>query len=227
MISSYDRTGRQWINFCNKNITAGPTSSSAPLLSFPGQSVRKARQLQRLLNIQPGDHLVDIGCGNGRVPIGFAMDNFHIQYTGVEVIKGCVDFCKLAFEDADEFTFHHLDIRNSRYNPHGKIQSKITYPIESDYADFVIFSSVFSHIVDLDQISQMLDEAYRILKPDAICYCTWFLSPPNKISTKLIRVVHPEETYRNLISKWHLIKEFYGNTRRRHDQRRTILQKGY
>lgn len=225
MTSPYQRTAREWINFCDEHITAGP-ASSINSYSFPGQSIRRARHICNLLDLKSDNHVVDIGCGNGRVPVGFAMDGFHVRYTGIEIIKGCVDFCKKAFADVTEFDFHHIDICNPRYNPNGTIDPKeVIYPVDDGCADFMLFGSVFTHIVEVEAVSCMLDEARRILNDHGICYCTWFLSPPNEASTEPVRVVHSEEVYRELISDWHLVGEHKGNTTRFNDQRLTILQK--
>lgn len=224
--SVYDWTFKKWEIHCSENIVAGPTSERNNKDSFAKQALRKGIFMKKQLYIENDMFIVDIGCGNGRLPIGLVMNDFKITYVGIEIIKGCVDFLKSTFSNESNFIFYHEDLYNSRYNPNGKfIPGRVIYPVENDQADLVVFSSVFTHIASMNVIKHMLNEARRILRKDGICYCTWFLSPPNEPSVEAIRVVHSEIMYRNAISGWTVFEETNGKTKNRHDQRLVQLVK--
>ncbi|MBE9478881.1 MAG: class I SAM-dependent methyltransferase [Chloroflexi bacterium] len=223
--SVYDWTFKEWETYCKENITAGP-AGDRDNDSFAFQSLRKYIYMKKQLDIRNNMFIVDIGCGNGRFPIGLTMNNIKVTYVGIEIIKGCVDFLKATFSNESNFTFYHENLYNSRYNPKGKrIPGRVIYPIKDNQADLVLFSSIFTHIASMNVIKHMLDEARRILCKGGICYCIWFLSPPNHLSRKALRVVHSETLFREAISDWTLLDEKKGKTKTLHDQHLVQLLK--
>src|SRR4051794_31943391 len=64
---------------------------------------------------KPGDRVLDIGCGKGRLAI--ALSDHPGSYTGLESMLPCVTFARRAFAAWPDFHFHHLDVRNATYNP--------------------------------------------------------------------------------------------------------------
>ena len=62
-----------------------------------------------------GCHILDLGCGNGRLAMGFTEIVPGINYHGVEIIRECIKFCNMAFEAHNNFHFYHLQVVNSAF----------------------------------------------------------------------------------------------------------------
>lgn len=117
---------------------------------------RRVRLMFDFLDIQPGDLVLDAGCGRG----------FFLKYV-VEMTP-----CKLVGVDLD---FEHLRIAASQVGPKGVgiARSLIgSLPFPDDTFDKIIFSEVLEHLAD---DAGGLLEVKRVLKPGG----TLFLTVPN------------------------------------------------
>jgi SAM-dependent methyltransferase len=108
------------------------------------------RRSYELLNVGPGDRILDIGCGNGK-------DAAALAEMGATVLGiDChADFLK----DASQLLKKGLRLDFLRSNP-----DRIDLPGES--ADKIRFDRVFQHLEDPTAV---LIEAKRLLKPGGIC----------------------------------------------------------
>ena len=83
------------------------------------------------------------------------------------------------------FDFEHADIYNKTYNPDGKFTaSTFVFPYPDKTFDFVLLSSVFTHMLQ-DDIEHYVSEIRRVMKPGGKCLSTWFLL--NEQSEKAIK----------------------------------------
>ena len=64
--------------------------------------------------------ILDVGCGQGRLPIGILRVIGDINYIGIDVDLKSINWCKQYIElKYPTFKFKHLNIYNERYNNNG------------------------------------------------------------------------------------------------------------
>lgn len=221
------RTPKEWADVCEQ-ISAGYVPDSGKRSTFASGQEYRRLYLQPLKDAvslwHDGAVVVDIGSGNGRLAMVLCEEP--ITYHGLEIIKGSVEFCRMAFRDHLNFHFHHLDIHNGHYNGRGAMQPEsATFPLPDESADLVLASSLFSHLTPLAAVSRYLSEVHRILKPGGKFYSTWYRSPPNDVSSGEVRTVYPEEAIRAALAGFRWILDEEGTTRGRGDQWRILVKK--
>jgi SAM-dependent methyltransferase len=73
------------------------------------------------------------------------------------------------------FRFRVADIKNKEYNPAGRFAaSEYEFPYESASFDFVLLTSVFTHLLP-DEVENYLSEIWRVLAPGGRCLASFFL----------------------------------------------------
>ncbi len=122
-------------------------------------------------------NILDIGSGYGRLAYAIIdhMD-YNNSYIGIDILPKHINWCKdvISFEFPN-FQFHHLDIRNHRYNPNGNLSAEnIHFDLQDDSIDFCCLFSVFTHMPE-NEIRNYLKEIRRVLKRGATCLATFFL----------------------------------------------------
>ncbi len=108
--------------------------------------------------------VLDVGCGQGRLPIGILRVIGEINYLGIDVDKASIDWCRRYIErDHPSFKFRHVNFQNDRYNKAGiGIDNGFSFDVESKSIDIVFLYSVFSHTIEND-MKAYLKEFLRIL----------------------------------------------------------------
>lgn len=118
--------------------------------------------------------ILDVGCGQGRMArpmTGFLTG----RYEGFDIDKSGIEWCRLQYQDILNFTFHHANVFNARYNKTGEVAAKnYRFPFEDNSFDRVFLTSVFTHMFKED-VENYLSEIARVLKPGGKCLVTWFL----------------------------------------------------
>ena len=124
--------------------------------------------------LTPQMKVLDVGCGQGRM--ARPMTEFLTgRYEGFDIDKSGIEWCRDNYKDAPNFTFHHADVFNARYNKGGKTPAKdFRFPFEDNGFDRVFLTSVFTHMFK-DDVENYLSEIARVLKPGGSCLITWFL----------------------------------------------------
>jgi SAM-dependent methyltransferase len=182
------------------------------------------RLIQSAGGWKPGDRVLDVGSGNGRIAIPLCEQPGY--YLGLEPIKECVAFCEYAFAPWRHLRFQHFDVRNGMYNPTGEIDpEKVRFPVPDASVDVVLFCSIFSHAERLEVCAQNLAEAWRSLAPLGKCWTTWFTSPPNAVTADASRTVFPVREIVDLFSGWRILSSNRGRTTEYHDQWTVLLEK--
>ena len=126
--------------------------------------------------IQPGDRVLEVGCGCAR--IAQALESFNIRYDGFDVVKEAIDWCQTL--RIPDFNFRWVDLYNSQYNPSGKTPaSEFIFPYADHSFDFVFLTSVFTH-VQPEVVQHYISQIKRVLKPDKYCLATFFLVEDGK-----------------------------------------------
>lgn len=118
----------------------------------------------------------DVGCGYGRMAYALARSGFGGEYVGLDVKKASIDWLTEHFTPvAPHFRFLHVDVRNDRYNPNGRVEggSYRMPPLPRPPA-LVLVLSVFTHMYEAD-VRGYLQEIARICDDDSLVYATFFL----------------------------------------------------
>lgn len=122
------------------------------------------------------DHVLDAGCGLGRMAFGLAhyLDASG-RYEGFDISANLVASARTRFAALPNFRFTHADIYNKMYNPLGKLRAReFAFPYRSESFSFVFLTSVFTHMLAAD-VQGYLHEIRRVLQPGGRCVATFFV----------------------------------------------------
>ncbi len=125
------------------------------------------------LSKHEGNQILDIGSGTGI--LGIASEPFISnkgKYTGVEIRKEDVDFCREHYVE-EHFEHIHFDVDNPYYNDPAKVQSK-KWPVSDSSFDLVTALSVWTHLDEKDSLIYF-KEIERVLKPSGKAIITFLL----------------------------------------------------
>jgi ubiquinone/menaquinone biosynthesis C-methylase UbiE len=133
----------------------------------------------RLCNLQPDSHVLDIGCGIGRIARPMAnFLNSEGSYDGFDVVLDGITWCKKAYKDYPNFRFKHIPLQNDLYNLSTRNKaSALRFPYPSNQFDLVVLTSVFTHMQE-PEVRQYLLEIGRVLQKGKYCFCTFFIITP-------------------------------------------------
>lgn len=150
--------------------------------SYIDISAEFLRYFVEVAGLRPGDSVLDIGCGIGRMAAGLSrfLDPAAGRYVGFDPTRAGIDWCRSAFADRETFAFHYADIRNELYNPDGMIAAEdYRFPCDDDSVDLAIATSVFTHLYQ-DDIRAYIGETARVLKPGGRLFATAYLHEGEK-----------------------------------------------
>jgi SAM-dependent methyltransferase len=117
--------------------------------------------------IEPGSHVMDVGCGCGRTARLLAINPNVVRFTGFDVVRPYIEWCQRFFDEQwpGRFSFHHLDVKTERYNPGGTLSSsEARFPAEDESVDFLYAASLFTHLYP-DDLEHYAREIERVLRP--------------------------------------------------------------
>jgi SAM-dependent methyltransferase len=119
----------------------------------------EARRLVEHFGCTRDSRVLDIGCGQGRLPIGLLRVVGALDYLGIDVDEGSVDWCRRHIRQAHpSFRFQHLDLHNERYNPGGvRLDERFRFDAADASRDIVYLYSVFSHTTEQDACAYLRD----------------------------------------------------------------------
>ena len=118
-----------------------------------------AERLVRLVNPQPGQHYLDVGCGNGAAPIYIAR-KFQLEVTGVDIDPEQIALAKASSEGMKNIRFLALDGRD--------------LPFADGEFDIVLTNKVIHHIPGWQKA---LIEMIRVLRPGGHLIYADFILP--------------------------------------------------
>lgn len=120
--------------------------------------------------------VLEIGCGAGRIafPLRYLLPRG--TYDGFDIRRAPIDFLQRTFTPAHpNFRFHWADVRNTFYNPRGRLATtEYRVPAEDGSLDLVFAASIFTHMLP-ESTAHYLREAARALKPGGRAVVSVFL----------------------------------------------------
>jgi SAM-dependent methyltransferase len=125
--------------------------------------------------LKSSDDVLDVGSGNGRIAVG--LTGFSTgRYEGIDVVRRGVEWSQREIGSRyPNFNFQRADLYNKRYNRRGRWRaSDYRFPYDDDSFDFVLLTSVFTHLLPADA-ENYVNEIARVLRPHGTCFATFFL----------------------------------------------------
>lgn len=136
-----------------------------------------ARLLVELGQLQPSDHVLDLGCGIGRVAVPLTkILSPEGRYDGLDIVPESIAWCQKEISKRyPNFHFQVADVYNSQYNPGGMQRAnEYDFPFEDQSFDLIFLKSVFTHMLP-DDIENYTGEIARTLKRTGRALITFFL----------------------------------------------------
>lgn len=132
---------------------------------------------RELANLQPGNKVLDVGCGIGRLAVPLATYlNEEGRYDGLDIVPMGINWCKRRISPRyPNFHFHLADVFNNQYNPRGRCTpEEYRFPFDGQSFDFVFMLSLFTHMLP-SGMEHYLSETARVLKRGGCTLITYFL----------------------------------------------------
>jgi len=137
--------------------------------------------------ILPDYHVLDVGCGLGR--LARALTQYLSPagvYYGIDITKSSIDWCTEHYRNHPNFHFIHADLFSTEYNPTAVTPAAdYRFPFESNSFDFIFSTSLYTHLV-LKDAANYMSEMGRVLKPGGSMWNSFLLL--DEISEPLTRV---------------------------------------
>lgn len=132
---------------------------------FLDSSIKEAARVVTKLGCTQQHFLVDIGCGQGRLPIGLVRELGSVRYLGLDVSERCIDWCRAHIEKRyPSYRFQHIDVVNARYNPSGRaLAPDFRLPVADGAADIVYMWGVVTNM-EPEHLAAYAEETARILR---------------------------------------------------------------
>lgn len=143
---------------------------------FAGQGDNMMASIMKLCDLKPDSHVLDIGCGIGRIarPMAGFLSNVG-SYSGFDIVRDGIDWCAKAYSGYSNFHFRHIPLQNDLYNLSTQNKAAdFSFPYPSGQFDLIVLTSVFTHMQEPD-VQQYIKEIGRVLKKNKYCYCTFFI----------------------------------------------------
>ena len=137
---------------------------------------REAQRLIDYFKCTKETAILDVGCGQGRLPIGLIRVLGEAAYTGIDIDLSSVNWCEKFIERKHpSFKFKHLNLYNERYNTGGqKIDTTFQFDVKPASAEIAYLFSVFSHTTEED-MRVYLKDFRRVLTPNGNLFFTTFV----------------------------------------------------
>lgn len=218
----------QWQVFAEENIRGGYVAGSNKS-KFYEFGLDLLHRIEREATPLQGNDILDLGCGNGRLPAVLDGEDVNIKsYTGIDVNPDCVQFLNKAFKNLPNYQAIHANVHNGHYAA-GQRAKLANYKIPGKIYDVVIANSLFTHLGNPDNVKHYLTEVYRVLADDGVFYSTWFRNPPHPVNHGEAMSVYDEMDILDWMESvgFHVNQAFGGRKRKRRDHWRiTAIKNG-
>jgi SAM-dependent methyltransferase len=132
--------------------------------------------LVEVSGLQPGERVLDVGCGAGRVAAPL-VDHLGPggSYEGFDRNSARIDWCNERIAPLHPgFRFQVIEAFNSPRQKGTVSADEVTFPYPDSEFDLVFLFSVFTHMLP-EGVERYLAEIARVLKPGGRTVITWFL----------------------------------------------------
>jgi len=137
--------------------------------------VSVATMLKNRVGLRPESHVLDVGCGTGRVARPLTEYLTAGSYTGIDVVKSSIEWCRENFGDVENFRFVHADLYSKFYNPDASLTAdEYRFPFDDESFDVVWSSSLFTHML-MPAVDNYLKEMARVAKPGGRIWNSYLL----------------------------------------------------
>jgi SAM-dependent methyltransferase len=163
---------------------------------FMAVGAQLARHLTDYAGLKPGDRVLDIGCGNGRVAeqLSPLLAGGGGSYIGFDLSLAGIRACRRRFAGQAHMAFEHLDVWNGEYNETGKLaEIDVAFPTPDASIDLAFATSVFTHM-RIGGMRRYLAEAARVLKPGGRLAFTAFALTPERQASEVFAFQPFDET---------------------------------
>jgi SAM-dependent methyltransferase len=123
-------------------------------------------------SLRPGDRVLDIGCGPGRIAADLTRHLPRGSYEGFDVVPESIAWCRRRITPRHPaFRFTLVDVDNPRC---GRAAAGFGFPYLDDDFDLAFAVSVFTHLRPTESEAYLREEA-RVLRPGGRLVSTFFL----------------------------------------------------
>lgn len=152
-------------------------------LDFATSGRRALETICSVTEVTPASHILDVGCGIGRLAI--AMPDFLAAnggYEGFDIVPEGIEWCKQhIIGPHDNIHFTLADVYNKEYNPRGSRRpADYQFPYEDATFDVAVLQSVFTHMLPID-VDRYVGEIARVLKKNGQIYATYYIITPESL----------------------------------------------
>jgi len=116
--------------------------------------------------LRPDHRVLDVGCGLGRLAIAltpYLSDKG--GFDGFDIMPRVIRWCRKITAAYPNYRFQLVDVQSDRYHRAGETRAaSFRFPYEDARFDFVVLTSVFTHLMPAD-MENYLAETARVLKP--------------------------------------------------------------
>jgi SAM-dependent methyltransferase len=153
--------------------------TGAPM-DFAASGTRTLDTICRITGASPSSHILEIGCGIGRLAIAMpAFLDANGGYEGFDIVPEGIEWCKQhILGPHDNVTFTLADVYNKEYNPKGSQEpADYQFPYDDESFDVAVLISVFTHMLPSD-LDRYVEEIARVLKTNGrICASYSIINP--------------------------------------------------
>jgi SAM-dependent methyltransferase len=153
------------------------TSGAKPCAVLRTKSNEFLGYLIDLCGLEPGDAVLDVGCGSGRTALPLSgYLNRQGRYAGFDIAKEAIAWCTENISRSfPNFEFTVADVQRKWYNPTGKYKpSDFRFPYPDGSFDVVLVASEFTRMLPAD-VKHYMYEIVRVLKPGGRSLISFFL----------------------------------------------------
>ncbi|WP_161789725.1 class I SAM-dependent methyltransferase [Phaeacidiphilus oryzae] len=146
-----------------------------------GETLRDA--LREVAGLTPSSHVLDVGCGMGRLAIPMAgYLDAEGGYEGLDIVPDGISWCTANVRAPHgNVRFTLADVHNKEYHPEGRVPAReYRFPYPDDTFDVAVLISVFTHMLP-EEVDNYLGELARVLKPGGRCFASYHLLPPPEV----------------------------------------------
>jgi len=153
------------------------------VVDFAASGKRSLETICNVTDLNPSSHILDVGCGIGRLAI--TMPDFldaNGGYEGFDIVAEGIEWCKQHIVGPhDNIHFTLADVYNKEYNPKGSKQpANYQFPYEDETFDVAVLLSVFTHMLPID-VDRYVSEIARVLKKNGRICASYYIIMPESL----------------------------------------------